>query len=374
MAKVTNYQCPACTGPLHFVGASGKLECDYCGSSFSVEEIDKLYNDKVADAKEEAEKEQQKEAEKIDVEGENATGAQWDQQQVHMYNCSSCGAEIICDTNTVATSCPYCGNPTVIPGQFTAGEMPEKVIPFKYDKKAAIESLKNFYKGKKFLPTVFSRENHIEEIKGIYVPFWLFDGEAYADVSMHGTRSHSHRQGDYEVTDTDHYTIRRSGKVPFEGIPADGSAKMDNALMDSIEPFEYSELTDFSTSYLPGFYAESYDEDSNKVLPRIVTRVDNTASSIMYNDVHGYDTVTITSSKVDITKYKAHYVFLPVWLLNTKWNDKNFQFAMNGQTGKFVGNLPVDKGKFAKWLIGLTIGIAPVVFGIAYLVLKYMVN
>ena len=37
--QVTNYQCPACTGPLHYSAKSGKLECDYCDSSFDVAEI-----------------------------------------------------------------------------------------------------------------------------------------------------------------------------------------------------------------------------------------------------------------------------------------------------------------------------------------------
>lgn len=44
--QITNYQCPACTGPLHFVGESGRLECDYCGSSFDIAEIEALYAEK----------------------------------------------------------------------------------------------------------------------------------------------------------------------------------------------------------------------------------------------------------------------------------------------------------------------------------------
>ena len=41
-SMVTNYKCPSCLGPLHFVGASGKLECEYCGSQFTVKEIEQL--------------------------------------------------------------------------------------------------------------------------------------------------------------------------------------------------------------------------------------------------------------------------------------------------------------------------------------------
>ncbi|MCQ2586492.1 MAG: hypothetical protein MJ174_00140 [Treponema sp.] len=373
MAKVTNYQCPACTGPLHFVGSSGKLECDYCGSSFEVSEIDAIYNEKVKEAKDEADKEAANaaaEEEQVDEDRDDVEvkveGKEWNQDEIKLYNCSSCGAEIISEPNTVATSCPYCGNPTVIPGQFTAGIMPEKVIPFKYDKNAAINALKNHYKKKIFLPKVFSTENHIEEIKGIYVPFWLYEGEIFARVSMHGTRVHTHRSGDYEVIETDHYRIRRSGSVPFDMVPADGSEKMDDALMDSIEPFDYSELKEFTTSYLPGYYAESYDVSAEQNMPRLKSRIEASALSIMRGDVGYYNSLVVTSSKFNITKCTPHYVFMPVWLLNTKFNGKNYQFAMNGQTGKLVGNLPVSKGKFFGMLSGLTVGLTAVIAAIFY--------
>ena len=46
-SQLTNYQCPSCTGPLHFDSESGMLQCDYCGSRYSVDEIEKLYQDKL---------------------------------------------------------------------------------------------------------------------------------------------------------------------------------------------------------------------------------------------------------------------------------------------------------------------------------------
>lgn len=370
MAKVTNYQCPACTGPLHFSGTSGKLECDYCGSSFDISEIDAEYGKKVEDAKAEAESEK----EKLDEKNAKLSSEerQWKDEEVQMYNCSTCGAQIICEENTVATSCPYCGNPTVIPGQFTAGLMPEKVIPFKIDKKGAENALKQFYKGKSLLPKVFSAENHIEEIKGVYVPFWLFDGTVDAEVSLSCTKVYSRIEGQFRVTETDFYNVRRCGTVPFSKVPADASKKMDNAQMDSIEPFDYSGLVDFSTSYLPGFYAEAYDEDKDTVFPRIKTRVENSAVSEMISDVSGYDGTSVTSQKTNIRDLKTHYAFLPVWLLNTKWKGKDFRFAVNGQTGKVVGNLPISAGRFCGWLFGITAVCTAVFTGLLYFIANYL--
>ena len=203
-AQVTNYQCPACTGPVHFSPETGKVVCDYCGSTYELEEIEALYGEKdakVAAAMEEADKkaEEQENEEQIqdDREGTEIYGdwdttslsSDWgaDAANMKVYNCPSCGAELICDGSTGATSCPYCGNPTVVPGQFSGALKPNYVIPFKVKKEAAIEALKKHYKGKYFLPNTFSSENHLQEIKGVYVPFWMFDGKADASATYDAT-------------------------------------------------------------------------------------------------------------------------------------------------------------------------------------------
>ena len=160
--QLTNYQCPACTGPLHFDGASGKLVCDFCGSSYDTAEIEALYAEKEAAAETAAQNKQAPPPDSVWSENEAAG--------LRSYSCPSCGAELICDETTAATSCPYCGNPTVIAGQFGGMQRPELVLPFVLDKNAAKAALKKYYRGKRFLPNAFSSQNHIEEIKGVYVP------------------------------------------------------------------------------------------------------------------------------------------------------------------------------------------------------------
>ena len=244
---ITTYQCPACTAPLHFVGESGKLECDYCGKTYEVAEIERLFREKeaasaAAQTKAEADLDKEKAA-------AEEMGIAWDTQEtagMKSYNCPSCGAQMICDATTAATSCPYCGNPTVAPGQFTGGLRPELVIPFKLDKQAAIAALKQYYRGKKFLPKAFSDQNHIEEIQGVYVPFWLCDCQVEGTATYEATNSRSWKEGDYEITETDHYQVDRSGSIGFARIPVDASTKMPDAHMDAIEPYDYSELKAFS--------------------------------------------------------------------------------------------------------------------------------
>lgn len=262
------------------------------------------------------------------------------------YNCPSCGAELICDETTAATSCPYCGNPTVVPGQFSGVLKPDYVIPFKVSKKEAIEKLKMHYKGRPYLPKSFKDDNHIEEIQGVYVPFWMFDGKASGEASYKATTSKVYEKGDEEITETRHYEVSRAGSIGFEKIPVDASSKMPDDHMDSIEPYDYSGLKAFSTAYLPGFLADKYDVSVKDSQKRADTRCASTLEDALRGTVTGYDSCTLEHKQIDLKRGKVHYALLPVWMLHTKWNGQDFLFAMNGQTGKMVGDLPTSKGKF----------------------------
>lgn len=342
-AQVTNYQCPACTGPLHYVGAAGKLQCDFCGAQYDISEIEALYADKNQEAAEQK-------ADASGAEGWDTSDidSDWgtDAQGMKSYSCPSCAAELICDASTAATSCPFCGNPTVVPGQFGGSLKPEFVIPFKLSKEDAVAALKEHYKGKLFLPKKFTSGNHIQEIQGVYVPFWLFDGTARGNARYEATRSRVFRTQDEEITETQHYDIYRAGSVSFEKIPVDASGKMPDDHMDSIEPYDYSELKPFSTAYLPGFLADKYDITIEQSKERADLRCKNTLEAALQDTVEGYETCTRKNGITNIEGGKVHYSLMPVWLLNTKWNGKDYLFAMNGQTGKLVGDLPMSWGRF----------------------------
>lgn len=352
--QVTNYQCPACTGPLHFVGESGQLECEYCNSAFEITEIEALYEKKDA-AADKAFQEAQAKAVDWDT-CQSSESWELDETGMKAYNCPSCGAELICDATTAATACPYCGNPTIVPGQLSGIQKPDYVLPFRLDKKAATEALKAYCKGKVLLPKVFAQSNHIEEIKGVYVPFWLFDASVDASADYHATRSRSYRRGDYLITDTHHYAVYRRGTVGFSRVPVDASTKMADDYMDSVEPFDYSHLKEFSTAYLPGFFADKYDVSAETAASRATVRCEQSALNCLRNTVMGYETVIARTNVTHIHPGKVEYALLPVWLLTTKWDGKTYLFAINGQTGKIVGDLPIDKKKERCWFWGVAVG------------------
>ena len=290
--QVTEFKCPACTAPLHFSEETGRLECDYCGSSFTVAEAEAFSAEKeqqAAEAFEKAAAEARADAGSWErPDGQDSWGEEAD--HLKTYRCPSCGAELICDEATAATSCPYCGNNTIIPGQFHGAQKPELVIPFKVGKEEAVKALKAHYKGKPFLPKSFSDENHIQEITGIYVPFWLFDGQAEADVRFTATRSSVMVTARERITTTRHFDVRRAGTVRFEKIPVDASRKMPDDYMDSIEPFDYSAMVPFSTAYLPGFFADIPDVSVEECSPRAEVRAADTAVEAMQRQVSGYET------------------------------------------------------------------------------------
>ena len=245
---------------------------------------------------------------------------------------------------------------------------PDYVIPFKLDKKAAKAAYMRHIEGKRLLPKLFRDQNRIDEIKGIYVPFWLFDAEADANVRYHAEIVHpSYEDSENRYTPTSHYMVQRGGSIGFENVPVDGSEKMADDLMESIEPFDFSEAVDFQTAYLAGYLADKYDVDADHSIDRANERVKRSVEEAFASTVEGYTTKRTEASSVQLHNGKAKYALYPVWLLNTTWNGQRYTFAMNGQTGKFVGDLPVDKSAAAKWTLGLTVGCGAVIYGICWL-------
>ena len=342
--KITVYQCPACTGPLHYDGKIGKLQCDYCGSTYSTEEIEALYkkqNESAVKSDQEAQKKAAAAGEKAAAEAaaagmsaEAAANGGWGSDAAHMraYNCTSCGAELICDDTTAATSCPYCGNPTVIPSKFAGVDRPDYLIPFKVDKQQAIQAFKEYYKGRKLLPRSFASDNHIEEIKGVYVPFWMFSGKVDGAADYEARKEERRRAGDEEIVRTEFFDVHREGSMHFDKIPVDASTKMPDDLMDSIEPFDYKEMRPFGMEYMPGYLANKYDVSKEESRGRATERATNTFRSALQNTVKGYNSVSVRNHH-EKTKLQLAGADLSVRHERTERQDDRRLTGVKTQTG-----------------------------------------
>ena len=346
--EATRYSCPCCGSALRFGSASQMLDCPACGNSFPIESVEEAAKIHVEDTPDEEMRWREAANTGFDTE---------ENQHLRAYRCQTCGAEILCDDTTAAAECVYCGNPTVMPGVLTGVYKPEGVIPFKTSKEEAMAALKRHCEGKKLLPKTFFDESRLEKITGVYIPFWLFGCDAEADMTYSATKLRSYRRGNYQITDTMHYLVRRGGHFTFNQVPMDGSAKIEDSLMESIEPFDNGQEQHFTVAYLAGFQAQRHDIDAEKCRPRVVERIRSSVRSRMNGTVKGYASAVPQKTQIGLQNAKVRQVLMPVWLLNTKWKDRTYTFAMNGQTGRFIGDLPTDPGRFVKWLLGLTVGI-----------------
>jgi predicted RNA-binding Zn-ribbon protein involved in translation (DUF1610 family) len=296
-------------------------------------------------------------------------GADWresEQQGLAVFSCNSCGGEIVGDETLGATSCPFCGNPVVMTSRFAGTLRPDMVIPFRLGKDAALNALQKHYLGKKLLPKAFKDKNHLDEVKGVYVPFWLYDAETDAYMRFRATKTRSYTRGDYRVTETEHYRVVREGNMAFQKVPVDGSSKMPDTHMDAIEPYHYADVKPFSPAYMSGFFADKYDQDAEFCSKRANERITASTEIAFTNTVKGYSSLTREYANIKLKRGEVKYAMLPVWLLSTKWKGENFLFAMNGQTGKIIGDLPVDWGKFFSWLAGISIPLM-ILLGVIFL-------
>ncbi len=350
------FKCPNCNGVINFDTSSQLMKCPYCDSEFEPESI-REYNDILKNDKEDF----------LNWESPQAKWEQEEENNIIRYVCSSCGGEIIGDKTLAATSCPYCDNNTILSHQFSGDLKPDLVVPFCYDKEQAKKAMLNHFKGKRLLPKTFKDEHHIDEIKGIYVPFWLYDGCADGNFRYRCTRTRTWPAGDYIYTETSYYSALRSGTLDFSNVPVDGSEKMPNDLMESLEPYDLLKAVDFNTAYLAGFFADRYDVSAENASVRANERVRNATEEAFRSTVIGFTSVIPEHGSVNLSEGKIKYALLPVWLLNTTWKKQKYVFAMNGQTGKLVGNLPVDKGIYHRWLWGVTALTALIVFLILFL-------
>lgn len=331
MGKVLDNQCPCCGAVLHYNASLLKFKCEYCGNEFNIKDLKKIQDTTL--------KEDYKEDEK-------------DINYVE-YHCSNCGAEIIADEQTAATFCLYCGNTAILKNKLSGEFKPSKIIPFAKDKEEAVKAFIGLSKGRPFMPKSFNSKENIEKITGLYVPFWLFDVNTGGQVNAVGTKVTHWSVGDTRYTKTSYYDLVRKGTMQFKQIPVDGSTRFNDDLMNSLEPFFFNRLVEYNHAYLSGFLAEKYDVLEQDAYESAEKRAIISSESVMLNSMVNYNTKQVTSKTISSNKASSEYVLLPIWMVNVKYKDAYHTFAMNGQTGEIVGDIPLNKTKVVLWSIGI---------------------
>lgn len=329
MGKSVSEKCITCNAPLKYNSKKDLFICEYCGNKFTLDDLEK-HKQKVL----KIEKAKTKKIKKINVDS---------------YHCENCGANIILGENTSSTSCVYCKSSAIIKERLEGLYAPTRMITFKFSKEDAIKKFKELCKGRKLMPSNFDNLDNIQDMEGLYVPFWLYNCENKASLNASCQNVSTWSDSNYINTKTDFYNVSVDGTLVFGNVPNDAASRFDDKVMHAIEPFDYSEFKYFNMSYLSGYISEKYDVLEDNAYETAKKRVDDDSKNYLFNKITGYNNRTIKNYSSNVSKLSNEYVLLPVWVLNIKYKEKIYRFAMNGQTGKMVGEIPVDKKKL--WLL-----------------------
>ena len=325
----TILRCPGCGANLVFNAYTQNWVCESCGRVSTQKDIYNITKDSDLDNK---------------THGQDIDS----QPELNLFRCQSCGAEMVTDENTTATFCVYCGNAGIMKSRLEGKYRPDLIIPFKKSRQDALDAYYKLSEGRHLAPSEFGKPEHIEKLTGVYIPFWLYDGNSRAAVSGNVDKVlKKWTENHYDYTQYGTYHVERVGDMSFQRVPADGSKKFDDTLMDCLEPFDFSELQPFNYSYLSGFLAEKYDVDQVENKDRAQVRMENA----LMNEINKTIGALLTnSSKNKMTAFDgAKYALLPVWMLNTIIDGKTYTYAMNGQTGRIIGDIPISSAQVLKY-------------------------
>ncbi len=337
MATV-NYKCPNCGGPLLFNPDKQMFSCEYCMSDFEEQKIQQMFAEK--EAKESnAEKAEKKAKEKAQQNNEPFDAV--------VYNCPSCGAEVVTTASTAATNCFYCQNPVVLGGRLSGEFKPDRIIPFALTKEKAMEKFMEMCGKKWFLAKGFANKKQFEKLTGVYFPYWYVDSQRQASISAKGNKIRTWKVGRKTYTETSTYQLNRSGDLIIKNVFERALKSESRDMLQCVHPFDLSQAHDFAMSYLSGFQAEKRDLEKADVANAVNARIRGYGQQLLEDTMDGYTGVRVEgyNDRVDLESW--NYTLLPVWIVTYKYNGKIYPFAINGQTGKTYGSLPTSKGKLA---------------------------
>lgn len=351
---VVQYKCPNCGADMAYDSESGKLHCDSCGNYENIKSMPGKENVDTEDSLPNDKKETHNK--KGDPSHDEDTSKIFGEDEATEYHCKNCGAVLITEKDTTATTCTFCGSPVVLGDRLTGSLAPAKVIPFKISKEQAMKAFRSWCRNGLLTPKGFMTADRVKSITGLYVPFWLYDLNGTGEVDATCTRVHKYTRGEYIYTDTSYYHVYRKVNLNYLKVPADASAKLNDKLMDKLEPFDYAQLEDFNMPYLAGYIAEKYNYNKNELFPRVQARVRNYVDEYIRSTISGYATTAYNRKDINIRDKHADYVLFPVWMVCYDYKKSEYIFAMNGQTGKIVGKPPLSMQKIFAWFAGISAG------------------
>ena len=323
-------KCPNCTAQLAFEVTDQKVKCDYCGSSFEPSELRASLN--VA-------------SEKENVEANNAQVEEVKEEiEATSYNCDNCGATLLVFDDTAVTFCNYCGSSNVIKSKLIKQTKPDYIIPFEITKEKCVELYKNKIKRNIFAPRHMLDDVVVNNFRGIYMPYEIYNYEANPRLSCSG-RKYYKRVGNYDYYHIYSITGELNGHV--NGLSYDLVSRFHDKYSEAIGPYDYSKRKEFNPAYISGFYADSVDISGNLYGKEAEDSAENIANNILRKD-RRFAQYGCSSPKADMWLSDRKVAMYPVYFLGMRDKEnKNIYYAVvNGQTGKVAIDIPIDYSRY----------------------------
>ncbi len=319
-------KCAYCGGALKFDADIQMLVCEHCSGMFPVE-------------KTEAEKMLSDNAQNMVTDPPSQNSAVAEEMECSVYNCTSCGAQLVLNDVEAATYCAYCGQPTIVFDRIIKHRRPKYIIPFSITKNAALVNIRQQFLKSGFVPKEIKHFSP-DLLRGIYVPYMLYDVRSKDRQLIRSTLSASNLRGS---TKKFYY---REAVASFQEIPVDASSQFSNELSERLEPYRGNGMVEFKAEYLSGYYADLKDDDFSYLKQVARQRASDMLNKQIQETVPGKDHSIISCKPCHVFE-KEEYALFPVWFMVFHRNKETYTIMVNGQTGKVVGALPADKRKVA---------------------------
>lgn len=341
----TDKKCPQCGGVMDYDPATGNLHCPYCD-----------YEENIP-----VEADTPTTAEELDFNTAEFTANKDWGISTKTVLCKSCGAESIYDALQTSAVCPFCGSNQVMDQNDIDTIAPGGVVPFSISDKQASEIFHKWIKRKFFCPKLAKESARPDKFKGIYLPYWTFDTQTFSTYSGEYGIDHTRRDKDGNThTETEwHHTQGKYNEFIDDELVI-ATNKQDTYMLRGIEPFDTANNKSYKPEYIAGFVAERYSiglKDAWKTAEASIRKKLKNHVSDKIQREHRADRTRNVSLNTTFSKKTYKYLLLPIWVSNFKYNDKVYQFMINGQTGKISGKTPISIPKVVITVIAIIIAI-----------------
>ncbi len=333
-AKKTYEQCPNCGERMDLNPESGRLICAFCN-----------YEEQTEAA--ESKPQKAKELNFEDVAAAESCG--W-QKEYKSLKCGACKTELICLSDQIPRTCPYCGSDQIREENNTQTLAP-RICEFELTAKQAEEKFKSRNKNNWLYPSEIQKHLKAEAFKAVYFPYWIFDVNTFSKYQAeYGlTRTETDDDGNTK-TITDWYQTDGCYQEFIENQPIYASKRYDKKIIKALEPFNAGKSKEFKPEYLNERAAERYQitlkESWETAISDIKRKLEKSIDARIRNK-NKADSARCIMFTTEYYDLKYQYLLLPVWISSFKYKDQDYSVIINGQTGQVYGKAPELKSKTA---------------------------